>query len=100
LGSAGMAFSDNQAVHGAVVRTDAGGRVAPLPWFFLERYMPSYRRQWEAFLSAYRGENTVAVGGEDARAALVLALAAAESVRTGHPVGIPAIPADETSSTA
>jgi myo-inositol 2-dehydrogenase/D-chiro-inositol 1-dehydrogenase len=88
LGSRGVAASGNLPVHGAVVRTPEGARGATLPWFFIERYLPSYALQWAAFVAAVRGDAPVLVGGADARAALVLCLAAARSVERGVPVTV------------
>jgi myo-inositol 2-dehydrogenase/D-chiro-inositol 1-dehydrogenase len=48
----------------------------------------AYVAELAAFVDAVRGGTPAAVGGEDARAALAIALAAAESVRVGRPVGI------------
>lgn len=90
FGSSGVAASENAPAHSTVLRTAGGGRGAHLPWFFLERYRASYVRQWEAFVAAVRGDAPVAVGGADARAALVCGLAAAESVRQGRPIVVDA----------
>jgi myo-inositol 2-dehydrogenase/D-chiro-inositol 1-dehydrogenase len=88
FGSAGVASSENQAAHGTVVRTAEGGRTAPLPHFFLERYVPSYLREWEAFAEAARNGGPSPVGGADGRAPLVLGLAAVRSNREGRPVRV------------
>ena len=47
-----MAASENPLAHTAVVRTATAARAATLPYFFLERYVPSYLREWEAFVAA------------------------------------------------
>jgi myo-inositol 2-dehydrogenase / D-chiro-inositol 1-dehydrogenase len=88
FGSAGLAASDNLPAHGAVVRTAGAARGAALPWFFVERYRESYVRQWTAFVEAVGGAPMVAATGADARAALVLGLAAAESVAERRPVTV------------
>ena len=62
-------------------------RAATLPYFFLERYIPSYLREWEAFVAAVPGTPPV-VGGADARAPLVIGLAAWRSLREGRTVRI------------
>ena len=54
FGSAGMATSENPLAHAAVIRTRDGVRGATLPYFYLERYIPSYLREWEAFIGARR----------------------------------------------
>ena len=48
----------------------------------------AYVAELEAFLDAVRHCEPAPVGGEDARAALAIALAAAQSVRSGLPVQI------------
>ena len=86
FGSAGMAASDNPLAHTAVVRTAEGGRTPPLPAFYLERYVPSYLREWDAFVGALAAGAPPPVGIADARAPLVIGLAAWRSLREGRPV--------------
>ena len=88
FGSLGMAASENPYAHSAVVRTAGGTRTAPLPHFFLERYVPSYLREWDAFVRAVRAGEPPAVGPADARAPLVIGLAAWRSLREGGPVEV------------
>ena len=88
FGSAGMASSENPAAHTGIVRTAEGRRAPTLPYFFLERYIPSYLREWEAFVtSVIRGEQP-SVGAADARAPLVIGLAAWRSLREGRTVRV------------
>jgi myo-inositol 2-dehydrogenase/D-chiro-inositol 1-dehydrogenase len=93
FGADGMAASENPLAHGAVVRTAAGGHTATLPYFFLERYVPSYLREWEAFIGAVAAGETPPVGLEDARAPLVIGLAAWRSLREQRPVRVEEITA-------
>jgi myo-inositol 2-dehydrogenase / D-chiro-inositol 1-dehydrogenase len=86
FGSRGMAASENPYAHSTVVRTAGGTRTAPLPHFFLERYVPSYLREWDAFVEAVRAGTPPPVSGADARAPLVIGLAAWQSLREGAPV--------------
>ena len=86
FGSRGMAASENPHAHTAVVRTADGTHTSPLPHFFLERYVPSYLREWDAFVEAVRTGTPTAVNGADARAPLVIGLAAWQSLREGRPV--------------
>jgi myo-inositol 2-dehydrogenase/D-chiro-inositol 1-dehydrogenase len=88
FGSAGMASSDNLPAHGGVVRTAEAGRSARLPYFFLERYIPSYVREWEAFVQAVQTGGPTPVSGSDARAPLVIGLAAWQSLTEGGPVKV------------
>jgi myo-inositol 2-dehydrogenase / D-chiro-inositol 1-dehydrogenase len=48
----------------------------------------AYVAELAAFVDAVRDGGPAPVGGQDARSALAIALAAAESVRTGRPVRI------------
>jgi myo-inositol 2-dehydrogenase/D-chiro-inositol 1-dehydrogenase len=86
FGSAGMAVSENPLAHNAVVRTAEGARTATLPYFYLERYVPSYLGEWEAFVNAVSAGEPPPVGAHDARAPLVIGLAAWRSLREARPV--------------
>ncbi len=99
---ASYGYDQRIEVHGSKGRLLAGNRTAttvelatadavatdkPL-YFFLERYADAYRAELEAFVRAVRERRPMPVGASDGRRALVLAEAAAKSVRTGRPVGI------------
>lgn len=86
FGSAGMAVSDNPARHAGWLRTAEATTSQPLPWFFLDRYLPSYRLEWEAFVSHVRDGGPSPVGMADGRAPVVIGLAATRSLREGRPV--------------
>jgi myo-inositol 2-dehydrogenase/D-chiro-inositol 1-dehydrogenase len=86
FGSAGMAASENPLAHSAVVRSETGTRTATLPYFYLDRYVPSYLREWEAFVRAVTTGATPEVTVRDARAPLVIGLAAWRSLREGRPI--------------
>lgn len=88
LGSAGLAASDNPLVHTATIRTQTGGHAATLPYFYLDRYIPSYVRGWESFVAAVSGGVTPSVTSADARASLVIGLAAWRSLRERRPVSV------------
>jgi myo-inositol 2-dehydrogenase/D-chiro-inositol 1-dehydrogenase len=88
FGSAGMAASENPLAHTALVRTAGGSRAATLPYFYLERYVPSYLREWGAFTAAVGAGEPPPVTAKDARAPLVIGLAAWRSLREGRPVKI------------
>jgi myo-inositol 2-dehydrogenase/D-chiro-inositol 1-dehydrogenase len=88
LGSEGMAVSENPRAHMGSVLTAAGERRPPNPYFFLERYLPSYVREWQAFVEAVRRGEDPPVSTVDARAPLVIGLAAGRSLREGRPVRV------------
>jgi myo-inositol 2-dehydrogenase / D-chiro-inositol 1-dehydrogenase len=86
FGSGGMAASENPPAHTGVVTTADGAQHPPLPHFFLERYLPSYEREWQAFVAALQTGTPPPVGVQDARAPLVIGLAAWQSLREGRAV--------------
>jgi myo-inositol 2-dehydrogenase/D-chiro-inositol 1-dehydrogenase len=88
LGSAGMAASENPLANTGVVRTAEGTRAPALPYFFLDRYVPSYIGEWAAFVSAVREGEEPPVSVDDARAPLVIGLAAWRSLREGRAVRV------------
>jgi myo-inositol 2-dehydrogenase / D-chiro-inositol 1-dehydrogenase len=88
LGSRGLAASENPVCHSGLVRTAEGTRTTVPPAFFLERYHESYRRQWSAFIGAVVAGETPPVTTHDARAPLVIGLAARRSLEEGRPVRI------------
>jgi myo-inositol 2-dehydrogenase/D-chiro-inositol 1-dehydrogenase len=88
FGAAGMASSLNPLAHTGVLSTADGIRAAPLPYFFLERYIPSYLRQWGAFVQYVRDGGESPVSGADGRAPLAMGLAAWRSVREGTPIAL------------
>jgi myo-inositol 2-dehydrogenase / D-chiro-inositol 1-dehydrogenase len=88
FGSGGMAVSENPPTHTGTVVTAAGERRPPNPHFFLERYLPSYVREWKAFVDAVETGTAPPVSTADARAPLVIGLAADRSLREGGPVRV------------
>jgi len=86
FGSAGMAASENPRAHTAVILGAGVAYAQPLPWFFLDRYLPSYRREWAAFARYVRGGGPSPVPGSAARAPVAIGLAAWRSVREGRPI--------------
>jgi myo-inositol 2-dehydrogenase / D-chiro-inositol 1-dehydrogenase len=86
FGSRGMAASENPLAHSGVVRTEDGTHMPTLPDFFLDRYVPSYVEEWSAFVGALSNGHPPPVGPTDARAPLVIGLAARRSLEEGRPV--------------
>ena len=85
FGSAGMAVSENPRSHTAEVHKADGTTLTTIPYFFLERYIPSYLAEWTGFLDGLRS-GTMPVSIADGRAPLVIGLAAWQSVREARPV--------------
>jgi len=88
FGSGGMAVSDNPARHAGWSIGREARSSEPLPWFFLDRYLESYRQEWRAFHAYLSGETDSPAGTEAARACTKVALAARLSWREGRPVRI------------
>jgi myo-inositol 2-dehydrogenase / D-chiro-inositol 1-dehydrogenase len=88
FGSEGMAVSENPRGHTGSVQTAEGERRPPNPYFFLERYLESYVREWQAFVGALTRGEEPPVSTSDARAPLVIGLAAGRSLREGRTVSV------------
>lgn len=86
FGSGGMAVSDNPRAHAGWSIGREASKGQPLPWFFLDRYLESYRQEWAAFHAYLVGGGPSPVGTADARACTAVALAAGRSLREGRPV--------------
>jgi myo-inositol 2-dehydrogenase/D-chiro-inositol 1-dehydrogenase len=86
FGSEGMAVSDNPPRHAGWRRTREATIGEPLPWFFLERYLESYRQEWLAFHRYLVGGGASPAGVDAARGSTAVALAATLSLREGRPV--------------
>ena len=87
FGSGGMATMGDGRRTGMVFSGPTGRAVATVRGD-QELLASAYVGELAAFVEAVRGETPAAVGGEDARAALAIALAATQSVREGRPVRI------------
>ena len=86
LGSEGMLEARNMLENQVVKSTAAGVTGAKPMHFFLERYMPAYAAEWDAFVKAVAGGARMPVTLEEGVAALAVAEAATESARTGKTV--------------
>lgn len=85
FGSAGMAVSENPRSHTTEIHTADGTRQETIPYFFLERYIPSYLAGWEAFRDGLNS-GSMPIGIRDGRAPLVAGIAAKLSHEQGRPV--------------
>lgn len=86
FGSGGMAVSDNPAAHAGWSRTRDVTSAQPLPWFFLDRYLPSYIHEWKAFHQYLTEGGPSPAGVDAARQSTAVALAATKSLREGRAV--------------
>ena len=88
-GAGGMMSAGNPV---ATTITRAGGTgfaTDPLGNFFMDRYADAFRYQMEAFCAVVGGQDVTYPNGADGLAALAIADAAAQSLRTGRTVAIP-----------
>ena len=88
LGEKGMLQAGNPSPTTLERWTDASLARDKPPYFFLERYADAYRTELDHFIRAVQGEGELPVTGRDGRQALVLADAAAESLRMGRAVKV------------
>ena len=87
FGSAGMLTAGDTA-RSSLIRYDRAGRHADTVRGDVELFRGAYTAQFVEFCDAVREGRAPAVTGQDARRALVLALASIESVKTGVPVPV------------
>lgn len=85
LGSDGLLQANNMLENTVVKSTTAGVSSAKPTYFFLERYMPAYAAEWEAFVASLLDGAPMPVTLEDGIAALAMAEAATQSAKTGKP---------------
>ena len=60
---AGMAASENPLSHTGMRRSAAGTVTQTIPYFFLDRYIPSYVEEWKAFVGYVEGGGSSPVVG-------------------------------------
>ncbi|MEL7027050.1 MAG: inositol 2-dehydrogenase [Pseudomonadota bacterium] len=86
LGSEGLLQAQN-VPETTLVRSDASGVTSAKPMhFFLDRYMQAYEAEWAAFVEGVERAEPFPVTLEDGVAALAMAEAATQSMRSGAPV--------------
>jgi myo-inositol 2-dehydrogenase / D-chiro-inositol 1-dehydrogenase len=89
FGSNGMLAVENLRGDGIRAHTAAHtDSAAPIFSFFLDRYTPAYRAELDHFIDSISAGVAPSPGFDDGRAALELADAAAESLRTGRTVPV------------
>jgi myo-inositol 2-dehydrogenase/D-chiro-inositol 1-dehydrogenase len=88
FGSEGSIIIGNQPANTATISTASGVRQDSIPYFFINRYMQSYRDELKAFFEALDKGEPPSVSGEDGLAAVKIARAALISFRENRPVSI------------
>ena len=91
LGSQGLLQAQNMLENTVVKSTTAGVTGAKPTYFFLERYMAAYEAEWNAFVQALKRDEAMPVTLDDGVAALVMAEAATNSLKSGAPVRLSTI---------
>ena len=86
--SAGMIRADNVTESTVQVWTEAGSQADRFQNFFLDRYAQAYRAEMAHFADILDGKAQPEIGYADGVAALALAEAAAESLKSGKPVRV------------
>jgi myo-inositol 2-dehydrogenase/D-chiro-inositol 1-dehydrogenase len=90
-GSAGTVRADNVLMSTVTTCTESGSASDALQNFFLERYADAYRREMRHFVDILRDGETPLAGYRDGVASLVLAEAAALSVKRNAPVSVASV---------
>lgn len=86
LGSDGLLQVGNMLENTLVKSTNAGVVGAKPTYFFLERYMPAYEVEWDAFVNGVLNKGPMPATLADGIASLAMAEAANQSVQLGRPV--------------
>ena len=86
FGSKGMVTAANPPTDTVTFSGSEGARVAPPPYFFVERYKPTYLLELQAFLASIQKDTSPPVTGEDGKAPIVMGFAALKSLRENRPV--------------
>lgn len=76
----------NDLENTAMISTAEGVEVAKPTWFFLERYNDAFVAETKDFVEAVLNDTEVPVGGEAGLISVVVAKAAAKSLKEGRPV--------------
>jgi myo-inositol 2-dehydrogenase/D-chiro-inositol 1-dehydrogenase len=87
-GAAGMVRADNVTESTVQVWREDGAAADKFQNFFLDRYAAAYRAEMAHFADIVAGQTQPAIGYADGVAALALAEAAGESLKTGRPVSL------------
>lgn len=88
LGSEGLLSAGNVLENTVSKATRQGVTSAKPEFFFLERYMRAYVAEWDAFVAAILDGAAIPVSLKDGVAALALAEAATQSVKSGQSVSL------------
>ena len=88
FGSLGAAMASNDTPTNVTIMNDAGVTTDKPLYFFLERYMQSFRDEMVQFVDAVLNDKATPTTGTDGLNSILVALAAKKSVQEGRPVKI------------
>ena len=88
FGSLGAAMASNDTPTNVTIMNDAGVTTDKPLYFFLERYMQSFRDEMVQFVDAVQNDKATPTTGTDGLNSILVALAAKKSVAEGRPVKI------------
>ena len=88
FGSLGAAMAANDTPTNVTIMNDAGVTTDKPLYFFLERYMQSFRDEMVQFVDAVLNDKDTPTTGTDGLNSILVALAAKKSVQEGRPVKI------------
>ena len=88
FGSLGAAMAANDTPTNVTIMNDAGVTTDKPLYFFLERYMQSFRDEMVQFVDAVLNDKATPTTGTDGLNSILVALAAKKSVQEGRPVKI------------
>ena len=88
FGSLGAAMAANDTPTNVTIMNDAGVTTDKPLYFFLERYMQSFRDEMVQFVDAVLNDKETPTTGVDGLNSILVALAAKKSVKEGRPVKI------------
>ena len=88
FGSLGAAMAANDTPTNVTIMNDAGVTTDKPLYFFLERYMQSFRDEMVQFVYAVLNDKATPTTGTDGLNSILVALAAKKSVQEGRPVKI------------
>lgn len=88
FGSKGAAQAQNDTPTTVTLSTQDGVTGDKPLYFFLERYMQSFRDEMRAFADAVLNDTPTPTSGEDGLASILIGLAAKKSVAEGRPVAL------------
>ena len=88
FGSLGAAMAANDTPTNVTIMNDAGVTTDKPLYFFLERYMQSFRDEMIQFVDAVLNDKATPTTGTDGLNSILVALAAKKSVQEGRPVKI------------